>query len=140
MIGRKFVFGAAMMLAGTGWAWAQTGIPQTNTFVGPGAPAISADSPRARNPAVNPSAAGLTQGRMANPSTTSAGTLGAEQGAAARSGITAEQARRSLRYYSYAHITDLHLDQNAQWQAQATRNGRRVRVVLDQGGTATEEK
>jgi len=45
-----------------------------------------------------------------------------------------------LRYYGYSGITNLHLNQTGRWQAQATRNGRRVKVALDDGGTATEQK
>ena len=125
------------MLAGPGIATAQTGTPQTNTFVTPGAPVISADSPPARNPAVNPSAAGLSQGRMAAPSPAGPG---GEQRTASRGEITEAQARRWLRYYGYTGIANLHVDQNGHWQAQATHNGRRVKVALDDRGTATEQK
>ena len=124
MIGRRFVFGAAMMLAGTGSASSQTGVPQTNTFVSPGAPVISADSPPARNPAVNPSAAGLSQGRMAAPSPP--GSVAAARRTANRGELSETQARRSLRYYGYTGIANLHVNADGHWQAQATDNGRRV--------------
>ena len=115
------------MLAGPGIAAAQTSTPQTNTFVTPGAPTISADSPPARNPAINPSAAGLSQGRMAAPNLVGPG----EERTASRGEISEPQARRWLRYYGYTGIANLHVDQNGHWQAQATRNGRRVKVALD---------
>jgi len=51
---KKTIFAAALVLAGPGVAAAQTGAPQTNTFVTPGAPVISADSPPPRNPAIKP--------------------------------------------------------------------------------------
>jgi hypothetical protein len=54
--------------------------------------------------------------------------------------MTASQARASLRYYGYTGIRNLHLNQSRHWQAQATHNGRRVKVVLDDRGTATEQK
>lgn len=117
---------------------AQNGVPQEKTFVGPGAPVISANSPPARNPAMNPSAAGLSQGGMAAPNATT-GSAG-EQRTASRGEITEAQARRWLRYYGYTGITNLHVDQNGHWQAQATHNGRRVRVALDDRGTATVQK
>ena len=128
---------AVVMVAGPGIAAAQTSTPQTNTFVSPGAPVISADLPPARNPAVNPSAAGLSQGGMAAPSPAG---VGGEQRTASRGEITEAQARRWLRYYGYTGIADLHIDQNGHWQAQATHNGRRVRVALDDRGTATVQK
>ena len=126
-----------MMLAGLGIAAAQTNTPQTNTFVTPEAPTISADSPPARNPAINPSAAGLSQRGLAAPN--SAG-LGGEQPTASRGEITKAQARRWLRHYGYTGIVNLRVDQSGHWQAQATHNGRRVRVALDDRGTATEQK
>jgi hypothetical protein len=132
--GKQAVIAAIMLLDGPGIATAQTGTPQTKTFVSPGAPVISADSPAARNPAVNPSATGLSQGRMAGPS---AGSAGAEQRNASRGEITAAQAQRWLRDYGYSDIINLHVDRNGHWQAQATHNGRRVKVVLDDRGTAT---
>jgi hypothetical protein len=121
-----------MLLAGPGIAAAQTGTAQTKTFVSPGAPVISADSPAARNPAVNPST-----GRMAGPS---AGAAAVEQRTASRGEITVAQAQRWLRYYGYSGIINLHVNRNAHWQAQATHNGRRVKIVLDDRGTATVPK
>ncbi len=136
--GKEAIFAAVLVLAGSGVAAAQNGVPQEKTSVGPGAPVISANSPPARNPALNPSAAGLSQGGMAAPSpkTGSAG----EQRTAGRGEITEAQARRWLRYYGYTGIANLHVDQNGHWQGQATHNGRRVKVALDDRGTATEQK
>ena len=131
---------AVLMLAGVGVAAAQIGTPQTNSFVSPGAPVISADSPPARNPAINPSAAGLSQGRMAAPNNTGTGSPAAEQRTASRGEITEAQARRWLRYYGYTGTVNLHIDENGHWQAQATHNGRRVKVALDDRGTATVQK
>jgi predicted aspartyl protease len=124
---RKAIVTAVVMLAGSGIAAAQTGTPQTNNFV----------TPPARNLAINPSAAGLSHGRMAAPNP--AGPEG-EQRTASRGEITEAQARRSLRYYGYTGIVNLHVDQSGHWQAQATHNGRRVKVALDDRGTAAEQK
>jgi hypothetical protein len=65
---------------------------------------------------------------------------GGEQRTASRGEITEAQARRWLRYYGYTGIVGLHVDQNGRWQAQATDNGPRVKVALDNRGTATEQK
>jgi hypothetical protein len=54
--------------------------------------------------------------------------------------ITETQARRWLRYNGYNGIANLHFDRNGHWQAQATQNGRRVKVVLGEQSTATEQK
>lgn len=132
------VLAAILMVAGSGFAAAQTGTPQTNTFVPPSAPVISADSPPARNPGVNPSAAGLSQGRMAAPNP--ARSVAAERRTANGGELTETQARRSLRYYGYTGIADLHVNADGHWQAQATHHGRSVSVVVDNSGTATEEK
>lgn len=137
--GKVAIFVAVLVLAGSGVAAAQNGVPQEKTFVGPGAPVISADSPPARNPALNPSAAGLSQGGMAAPSPNNTGSAG-EQRTASRGEITEAQARRWLRYYGYTGLANLQVDQNGHWQAQARHNGRRVKVALDDGGTATEQK
>ena len=89
-------------------------------------------------PGHQPERAGLSQGGTAapNPNTDSGG----EQRAASRGEITEAQARRWLRYYGYSGIVNLHVDQNGHWQAQATHNGRRVKVALDDRGTATQQR
>jgi hypothetical protein len=132
------VFAAVLVLAGSGVAVAQNGTPQGKTSVNPSAPVISADSPPARNPVVNPSAAGLSQGRIAAPGPN--GSVGAGQQTANEGEFTEAQARRSLRYYGYTGIVNLHVNADGHWQAQATHHGRRVRVVLNEHGTATEQK
>lgn len=138
---RKAILATVVMLAGPGIAAAQTSTPEPNTFVTPGAPTISADAPPARNPAINPSAAGLSKGRMAAPTPAGSGGKQPTATSTATSGeVTKAQARRWLRHYGYAGIVNLHVDQNGHWEAQATRNGRRVKVALDDRGTATEQK
>jgi hypothetical protein len=136
--GKNLIFAAVLVLVGSGVAVAQNRTPQTKTFVSPSSPVISADSPPARNPAVNPSAAGLSQERMAAPSPS--GSVGAGRQTANGGEFTEAQARRSLRYYGYTGIINLHVNGDGRWQAQATHNGRRVRVVLDEHGTATEQR
>jgi hypothetical protein len=141
LAGKQVVLAAIVILAGSGWAAAQTGTAQTNTYVSPGAPVISADSPPGRNPQINPSAAGLAQSRLAVPSSATPRSAGnAEQHTADREERTAAQARKSLRYYGYSDIVNLHVNRDGLWQAQATKNGRRVKVVLEQRGTVTEPK
>jgi hypothetical protein len=66
-IRRKAVLAAVLILAGSGVAAAQTGMPQTKTFVRPNAPIVSTGSPALTDPGINPSAAGLSQPRMAGP-------------------------------------------------------------------------
>ena len=116
---RGAVLASLLVFAASVGASAQTTAPSTS-FVSPGAPVISADSPPARNPAINPSAAGLSQGSMTAPNNTGTGRPGAEQRTASRGEITEAQARRWLRYYGYAGIVNLHVDPEGHWQVQAT--------------------
>lgn len=77
---------------------------------------------------------------MANPNVAGPGSRSEEQRYAGKSELTTEQARRFLRYYGYTGIANLHLNGDGDWQAQATHDGRRVRVVIEHRGTALEEK
>jgi hypothetical protein len=63
----KAALAAVLILSGSSAAVAQTGMPQTKTFVRPNAPVVSSDSPALKDPGINPSAAGLSQPRMAGP-------------------------------------------------------------------------
>lgn len=130
-----------MLLASSGFAAAQDRAPPANTYVTPGAPSVPTDSPVMRNPMVNPSAAGMSKGRMGSPNAAKAEELGSgDQGSTAKSELTKTQAARSLRNFGYTGITHLHVNQNGHWQGQATHNGRRVGVELTNSGTATEDK
>jgi hypothetical protein len=64
---KEAALAALLVLAGSGVAAAQNSMPQTKTFVRPNAPVISAHSPAVTDPGINPSAAGLSQPRMAGP-------------------------------------------------------------------------
>jgi hypothetical protein len=131
---------AAILLSASGVASAQAPQATTSTTVEPNAPVISGTSQSAHNPAVNPAAAGLSQGYMAAPDAGRAGAHRGQANATSRGDMTAAQARQSLRYYGYSGITNLHVNQGGHWQAQANMNGRRVKVVLDERGAATQMK
>ena len=77
---------------------------------------------------------------MAAPNKTGSGPPAAGQRTASRGEVTEAQARRWLRHYGYTGIVNLHVNPEGHWQAQATHNGRRVKVALDERGTATEQK
>ena len=104
-------FAVALLLGSTGWAMAQTTAPSD--------PAPSA-------------------GTSANPNTngTRAGDAGLERGA---NSFTEGQARRRIEDHGYTDVGQLHKDQNSIWQAEATKDGRRVRVGLDFRGNVAEE-
>jgi len=63
----KATLAAVLIVAGSGVAVTQTGMPQTKTFVRPNAPMESTGSPALTDPGINPSAAGLSQPRMGGP-------------------------------------------------------------------------
>ena len=54
--------------------------------------------------------------------------------------FTEDQARRRIEDRGYTGVGQLHKDQNSIWQAEATKEGRRVRVGLDYRGNVVEEK
>ena len=54
--------------------------------------------------------------------------------------FTENQARRRIEDHGYTGVGKLHKDQNSIWQAEATKDGRRVRVGLDYRGNVVEEK
>ena len=54
--------------------------------------------------------------------------------------FTEDQARRRIEDRGYTGVGGLHKDQNSIWQADATKEGRRVRVGLDYRGNVVEEQ
>ena len=88
---------------------------------------------RSPNPAAPPSA-----GTSANPnaSSTRGGGAGLESGA---NSFTEGQARRRIEDHGYTNVGGLHKDQNSLWQAEAMKDGRRVRVGVDFRGNVAEE-
>ena len=109
---KQTVFAAALLLGSAGWAMAQSTAPSTN---------------------VTPSA-----GTSANPNAnaTGAGNASLERGA---NSFTEGQARRRIEDRGYSNVDQLHKDQNSIWQAEAMKDGRRVRVGLDFRGNVVEE-
>ena len=109
---------AALLLASAGWAMAQSTTPS--------------------NPQTSPNAAPPSAGTSANPnaSSTQGGGAGLEPGA---NSFTEGQARRRIEDHGYTNVGGLHKDQNSLWQAEAMKDGRRVRVGVDFRGNVAEE-
>ena len=109
---KQTAFAAALLLGSAGLAMAQGTAPSTNP---------------------TPSA-----GTSANPNAnaTGAGNASLERGA---NSFTEGQARRRIEDRGYTNVDQLHKDQNSIWQAEATKDGRRVRVGVDFRGNVVEE-
>ena len=108
---------AALIFGSGGWAMAQSTTPNTTNA----------------SPQTSPAA-----GRPGGPDATAtrAGTSGLESGA---NSFTEGQARRRIEDHGYTSLGGLHKDQNSIWQAEAMKDGRRVRVGLDFRGNVLEE-
>ena len=113
---KQTVLAAVLLLGSAGLAVAQSTAPRTTTG----------------NQTV-PSA-----GTSANPNAnaTGAGNAALEPGA---NSFTEGQARRRIEDRGYTNVDQLHKDQNSIWQAEATKDGRRVRVGVDFRGNVVEE-
>jgi hypothetical protein len=109
---KQTVFAAALLLGSAGLAMAQTAAPRTST-----SPSVGTST----NP--NANAAG-------------AGNASLEKGA---NSFTEGQARRRIEDRGYTNVDQLHKDQNSIWQAEAMKDGRRVRVGVDFRGNVVEE-
>ena len=109
---KQTVLAAALLLGSAAWAMAQSTAPSTNA---------------------TPSA-----GTSANPNAnaTGAGNASLERGA---NSFTEGQARRRIEDRGYSNVDQLHKDQNSIWQAEAMKDGRRVRVGVDFRGNVVEE-
>ena len=77
-------------------------------------------------------------GTSANPNANAAGAGNAalERGA---NSFTEGQARRRIEDRGYTNVGQLHKDHNSIWQAEATKDGRQVRVGVDFRGNVVEE-
>ena len=71
-----------------------------------------------------------------NANATRAGNAALEPGA---NSFTEGQARRRIEDRGYTNVDQLRKDQNSIWQAEATKDGRRVRVGVDFRGNVVEE-
>lgn len=111
---RQAAFAAAILLGSSGLALAQGAPPNAN----PNAPPASGSS-------VNPSANSVRSGDA-----------GLQPGA---NSFTEGQARGRIEDRGYTDVGQLHKDQNSIWQAEAMKDGRRVRVGLDFRGNVAEE-
>ena len=113
---KQTVFAAALLLGSAGLAMAQSAAPSTTTG-NQTAPSTGTSA----NPNANP---------------TRAGNAALERGA---NSFTEGQARRRMEDHGYTNVEQLHKDQNSIWQAEATKDGRRVRVGVDFRGNVVEE-
>lgn len=113
---KQTVLVAALLLGSAGFAMAQNTAPSTTTgnqtAPYPGTSANpNANATRAGNAALEPGANSFTEG----------------------------QARRRIEDRGYTNVDQLHKDQNSIWQAEAMKDGRRVRVGVDFRGNVVEE-
>ena len=109
---KQTVFAAALLLGNAGLAMAQTAAPSAST-----SPSVGTST--------NP-----------NANATAAGNAALEPGA---NSFTEGQARRRIEDRGYTNVDQLHKDQNSIWQAEAMKDGRRVRVGVDFRGNVVEE-
>ncbi len=113
---KQTAFAAALLLGSAGLAMAQGTAPATT-------------SGNHASPSVGTSA-------NPNANATGAGNASLEKGA---NSFTEGQARRRIEDRGYTNVDQLHKDQNSIWQAEAMKDGRRVRVGLDFRGNVVEE-
>jgi hypothetical protein len=139
---KRMVLAATLLLGTSGLALAQsTSSPAANNAQNP--PTVSPSSPAAHDPGINPSAAGTNMGSRAsgtssNPNESARSSdSGLEHGA---NSFTEGQARRRIEDHGYRNVGKLHKDKNSIWQAEAMKNGQRVRVGVDFRGNVVEEK
>ena len=116
MILKRSILAAALLFGSSGLALAQSTAPGNP----PAAPAVQSGT------SSNPNAA-----------STRSGDTGLQPGA---NSFTEGQARGRIEDHGYTDVKQLHKDQNSIWQAEAMKDGRRVRVGLDFRGNVAEEK
>ena len=110
------VLAAALLLGSAGLAIAQSAAP-TTTPGNHASPSVGTST--------NP-----------NANATGAGNAALEPGA---NSFTEGQARRRIEDRGYSNVDQLHKDNNSIWQAEAMKDGRRVRVGVDFRGNVVEE-
>ena len=109
---KQTVFAAALLLGSAGLAMAQSTAPSTTTAPSAGTSANpNANATGAGNDALEPGANSFTEG----------------------------QARSRIEDRGYTNVGQLHKDQNSIWQAEAMKDGRRVRLGVDFRGNVVEE-
>ena len=113
---KQTVLAAALLLGSAGFALAQNTAPGTSTRNQPAPYTGTSANPNANatgdgNAALEPGANSFTEG----------------------------QARRRIEDRGYSNVDQLHKDQNSIWQAEAMKDGRRVRVGVDFRGNVVEE-
>jgi len=118
---KQTALAAALLLGSAGLAMAQTATPGTTT----GGTTTGDHTSPSVGTSTNP-----------NENATRAGNAALEPGA---NSFTEGQARRRIEDRGYTDINQLHKDQNSIWQAEATKEGRRVRVGVDFRGNVVEE-
>ena len=119
MRSRRILLATPFLIAGSGLAFGQ--------------PGVTAQSPKGQDPTVNPDAAALDSGVDVRQSD-------AGSGMPTRRVMTMGQAESRLHSFGYSRIAGLHRVSNEAWMAEATRNGRRVRVELGTLGKVSEVK
>jgi periplasmic protein CpxP/Spy len=113
---KQTVFAAALLLGSAGLAMAQNTAPSTTTG--------------------NQTAPYAGTSADPNANATGAGNASLEPGA---NSFTEGQARRRIEDRGYTNVDQLRKDQNSIWQAEAMKDGRRVRVGVDFRGNVVEE-
>ena len=109
---KQTALAAALLLGSAGLAMAQSTAPSTSTSPSVGTSTNpNANATRAGNAALEPGANSFTEG----------------------------QARRRIEDRGYTNVDQLHKDQNSIRQAEAMKDGRRVRVGVDFRGNVVEE-
>ena len=156
---RQILIAALLLVDGAGIAVAQTSIPPEQPRRGAATPYSDpnpySSSGDANSNVVNPYTNFVAPHRnihnpyfdKANPYASTAtprreppGINPAELAATRQSGVTDAQARSLLQQQGYTGINDLHADPNSiwVWQADALKNGRRVRLGIDYRGNLLE--
>jgi len=140
---KRTVLAAVLLVGGSGLALAQGTAPSATTSTPQNTPTVSPSSPAARDPGVNPNAAGTSMGTResgtsSNPNANAPRSdAGLEHGA---NSFTEGQARRRIEDRGYTNVGQLHKDQNSIWQAEAMKNGQQVKVGVDFRGNVAEMK
>jgi hypothetical protein len=118
---RQIWVSALLLLSSSGYAQPQTSVPTDEPGGSPAAvsrPSLTTATPHKKPPAQNP----------------------ADSSAQRQSGLTNGQARSLLEQGGYTGVGGLHAEPNSiwVWQADAMKNGRRVRLGIDYRGNLLE--
>jgi hypothetical protein len=136
----RAVFAVALLAGSSGLALAQSTAQSPTTTSNPqNTPIVSPSPPAARDPGVNPNAAG-TATAIRNSGTSSVPGSGNDALEKGTNSYTEGQARRRMEDHGYTNVGQLRKDQDSIWQAEAMKDGRRARVGVDFRGNVVEEK